>query len=468
MKQFYLLMFAAAITLVGCSKNDEADSIPQELTIEQTDYMLGAIDNRSATISFSAAADWTLTVIDANADWLTVTPASGTTGSQTVELTARRNFGETERTVCIEITCGKQQTPVTVTQNITETTDFTDWFDPVFADALQKEGHISNAGKISRQDMEHLAEVTRLEVVDNYMAPLTSLKGIEYFESLTLLYCDNNKLTSLDVSANTALTYLDCRYCDLTSLDVSGCTALTYLNCFGCDLTSLDVSNCKELVELDCMSCKLTSLKVDKNTKLKYLDCYNNQLEQLDISGCEELVELICDENQLTSLDVSNNTKLTYLNCYSNQLLSLDISGNASLVDVQCGDNPMERLDVSNCSALEELNCGGVPITSLDISNCTALTKLYCNYCSLVSLDISDCTNLEELQCSGNQLKELDISKNTKLNELFCRNNPGDGVSAFPLTVWGNNAEQPENLYIYPLEWDYEGVHITIDFRIAE
>lgn len=495
MKQFYLLALAATLAFTGCKKDDGGNPLPGTLTIEKTEYALDAVENRTATVAFSAAADWTLSVVyddaESATEWLTVTPASGTAGEQSAELSAASNFWTSARSAYVDIVCGSQTVRLTVTQTgISDEVDFTELFDPDFAKKLQELGHISDAENITPADMENIAAITSLHVTGTDDASgLTSLQGIEYFESLTYLNCSNNQLTSLDVSANTALTYLDCRYCDLTSLDVSGCTALTYLdcyacdltslyinqntaltylNCFGCDLTSLDVSNCKELVELDCKSCKLTSLKVDKNTKLKYLDCYNNQLEQLDISGCEELVELTCDENQLTSLDVSNNTKLTYLNCYSNQLLSLDISGSASLVDVQCGDNPMERLDVSNCSALEELNCGGVPITSLDISNCTALTKLYCNYCSLVSLDISDCTNLEELQCSGNQLKELDISKNTKLNELFCGNNPGDGVSAFPLTVWGNNAEQPENLYIYPLEWDYEGVHITIDLRIAE
>ena len=476
-KSFYLLVLAATITITACKKDDGSDTLPGELTVGQTEYTLGALDNRTATIAFSASADWTAEVVyddaESAAGWLTVTPASGTAGEQSAGLSAAGNVRTSARTAYVDMVCGSQTVRLTVTQaGVSDEVDFTELFDPDFAKKLQELGHISDAENITPADMENIAAITELDVSESYDSetpgPLTSLRGIEYFASLTKLECYYNQLTSLDVSANTALTYLDCRYCDLTSLDVSGCTALTYLDCFGCGLTSLDVSNCKELVELDCKSCKLTSLKMDKNTKLKYLDCYNNQLKQLDVSGCEELVELKCEENQLTSLDVSNNTKLVNLNCYDNQLTSLDISGSASLVNVQCGDNPMERLAVSNCSALAELNCGGAPITSLDISNCPALTELYCNYCSLVSLDISDCTNLEELQCSGNQLKELDISKNTKLNELFCRNNPGDGVSAFPLTVWGNNAEQPESLYIYPLEWDYEGVHITIDFRIAE
>lgn len=447
MKQFYLLMFAAAITLVGCSKNDEADSIPQELTIEQTDYMLGAIDNRSATISFTASADWTLTVIDANADWLTVTPASGTTGSQTVELTARRNFGETERTVCIEITCGKQQTPVTVTQNITETTDFTDWFDPVFADALQKEGHISNAGKISRQDMEHLAEVTRLEVVDNYMAPLTSLKGIEYFESLRKLHCYDTSLTELVITDNTSLIELDCSSGPITSLDVSGCTALKTLYYYNSDLASLNIEGC---------------------TSLEGIIGYRAQLTSLDLSGCPALQFLNCEENQLTSLNLSGCTALTQIECSDNQLTTLDLSGCESLTGLICIMNPLKTLNLSGCRSLMGVVCMRNELTSLDLSGCSALRSLSCEDNKLTSLDLNDCTSLTEVDCTNNQLTGLDISPCTKLQALWCDDNPGDGISTFPITAWFDNTSIPTDFMIQLTEWTYEDKEITVEFRKAE
>ena len=60
---------------------------------------------------------------------------------------------------------------------------------------------------------------------------ISSLKGIEYFTELTMLLCNYNKLTSLDVSQNKALQVLNCSYNQLTSLDVSGCRELTTLYC---------------------------------------------------------------------------------------------------------------------------------------------------------------------------------------------------------------------------------------------
>ena len=91
-------------------------------------------------------------------------------------------------------------------------TDFTVLFDPGFAQKLQELGHISDAENITSADMEKIAAITELDVSGTYenRGTLTSLQGIEYFESLTELYCLSNQLTSLDVSANTALTELYC------------------------------------------------------------------------------------------------------------------------------------------------------------------------------------------------------------------------------------------------------------------
>ena len=55
---------------------------------------------------------------------------------------------------------------------------------------------------------------------------IETLEGIRYFKELTSLYCDNNKLTSLNVSACKKLNALLCNQNNLTSLNVSGCSEL--------------------------------------------------------------------------------------------------------------------------------------------------------------------------------------------------------------------------------------------------
>ena len=133
---------------------------------------------------------------------------------------------------------------------------------------------------------------------------ISEMPEIKYFTSLTHLDCNNNDLTSLDVSHNTALRTLYCGDNQLTSLDVSHNTALQSLLCTVNQLTSLDVSN---------------------NPYLTYLYCRNNQLTSLYVGSCPDLVELNCNDNQLTSLDVHYNRELKYLSCSNNPLEKLII-----------------------------------------------------------------------------------------------------------------------------------------------
>ena len=160
-----------------------------------------------------------------------------------------------------------------------------------------------------------IAATTSLYVSKSYKTPdeakIADLTGIEHFTALKVLECDNNQLTSLDVSKNTALTGLVCSHNQLTSLDVSKNTALIELWCDNNQLTLLNVSKNTALTKLYCFGNQLTSLDVSQNTELTGLWCHYNQITSLDVSGRTLLTMLQCDNNQLTSLDVSKNTALT-------------------------------------------------------------------------------------------------------------------------------------------------------------
>ena len=350
LKSFYLLALAAALAFAGCKKDDGGNPLPGTLTIEKTEYALDAVENRTATVAFTAAASWTLSVVyddaESAADWLTVTPASGTAGEQTVELSATRNYRTSARTAYADLACGEQSVRLTVTQAAaSDDTDFTTLFDPDFAKELQKQGIIADAENITPEDMEKIATMTELDVSGTYENPgtLTSLQGIEYFESLTQLSCYYNQLTSLDISANTALTTLWCYNNSLTSLDVSGCTVLTELSCPFNQLTSLDLSANTALTGLSCSSNQLTTLDISANTALTELYCYGNQLTSLDVSANMALTWLSCSYNSLETLDISKNTALTQLDCSSNSLTTLDVSANTALTWLSCENNPGDR-----------------------------------------------------------------------------------------------------------------------------
>ena len=252
---------------------------------------------------------------------------------------------------------------------------------------------------------------------------IKSLEGIQYFKNLNDLRCENNQLTTLDVSKNTKLIFLYCGSNQLTTLDVSKNTALTKLNCYENQLTSLDVSKNTRLTELNFSYNKLTTSDVSKNTALKELNCDHNQLTSLDASKNTRLTELWCYSNQLTSLDVSECTALELLRCEGNKLTTLDVSKNTALTKLECYNNQLTSLDVSGCTGLKSLNCDHNQLTSLDVSKNTALTSLHCNQNQLTTLDVSKNTALTYLSCSDNQLTTLDVSKNLSLTDLSCKNN---------------------------------------------
>ena len=301
--------------------------------------------------------------------------------------------------------------------------------DNAFLDALIDEGVDTDGnGMISYTEAE---AITSLDVSGEwicnggscgYIRQIASLEGVEAFINLDTLLCYNNKLTSLDVSNNTALEYLRCAGNQLTSLDVSNNTALEDLILCGFRgggnlLTYLDVSHNTALTGLLCNYNQLTSLDVSNNTALTHLWCGINQLTSLDVSNNTALTRLWCQRNQLTSLDVSGCTALTGLLCDNNQLTSLDVSNNTALTNLNCEANQLTSLDVSNNTALTNLDCDTNQLTSLDVSNNTALRWLY----------LSDMPTLHEV-CVWEDFSLDSVSVNTSDSPNVCFETDCDGV----------------------------------------
>ena len=274
-----------------------------------------------------------------------------------------------------------------------------------------------------------------------YTGNVSNLKGIEYFTELKELSCNDNQLTNLDVSKNTALMTLNCSNNQLTNIDVSKNVALTGLYCSKNQLASLDVSKNTSLMFLNFSDNQFTSFDVPKNLALTNIYCSNNQLTCIDVSGCTSLMSLTCSNNQLTSLDVSKNTALTSLYCANNQLARLDVSKNTTLESLYCRYNQLTSLDLSKNTAMIYLECSYNQLTTLDLSKNTTMRQLDCSNNQLMSLEVSRCSylycknnlltnldmsknvNLYELYCNDNQLTGLDLSKNTELSDLNCSNN---------------------------------------------
>ena len=337
------------------------------------------------------------------------------------------------------------------------------WIDPTFAKALERQGYIFDAETTTPAEV---ADITEIDVsgTNSSRGSITSLRGIEYFTSLKSLSCAYNSVKAIDISTNTRLTTLNCSYNTLSSLDISKNTRLTELDCSNNQISDLDVSNNARLTSLICSDNKLSQLKVNNNVRLTYLNCWFNQLTQLDLSKNTQLTTLFCGSNKLTHLDISKNTQLTELYCHFNQLTQLDLSKNMQLRGLDCGYNQLTELDISNNTQLTNLHCYSNQLTQLDISKNTQLTYLYCYFNQLTQLDLSKNTQLRGLDCGYNQLTQLDISNNTALTRLLCYGNPGTNRQ-FRIKAWFDNSNVSsaitEDEY-YQSSWTYDGSTVSI------
>jgi Leucine-rich repeat (LRR) protein len=309
-------------------------------------------------------------------------------------------------------------------------------------------------------------------IICNYMS-ISDLTGIEDFTALTTLRCDNNQLTSLDVSGNTALTYLHCHINQLTSLDLSQNTSLFSLGCSYNQLTSLDVSNNIALNYLWCDNNQLTTLDVSQNTALVVFTCKENQITALDLSQNTALIHLQCDSNELTSLDLRNGNNIN-MQTWSGMTIDFTNNPNLFCIDVDdvawstanwtlangniaawtsfslncnpiygCTDstalnfNPLADTDDGSCAypmtyvpddnfeqALINLGYDNILDDSVVTANIDTVTFLYLFWTNIADLTgIEDFTALTELRCHNSSLTSLDVSGNTALTYLDCSYN---------------------------------------------
>ena len=112
--------------------------------------------------------------------------------------------------------------------------------------------------------------ISNIDTLNLMYKNISDLTGIEDFTNLQVLHCDQNNLTTLDVSSNTNLFKLTCCYNQLNNLLL--------------------------------------------NNNIRSLECYYNNLISLDLSSCN-LEVLKCSFNYLTEIDVSQNPYLLLLGC---------------------------------------------------------------------------------------------------------------------------------------------------------
>ena len=170
---------------------------------------------------------------------------------------------------------------------------------PVMALSLasceKNDGELSGDDVIEFKDPNFLKAL--LVVQEGYISDAATDDNIPY-----LMNVDANKDGAITVNEarnvkglflNNVRTYESFNISEMP--EIKYFTSLTHLDCNNNDLTSLDVSHNTALRDLYCGDNQLTSLDVHYNRELKYLSCSNNSLEKLiiyadnEISGMDDI-----------------------------------------------------------------------------------------------------------------------------------------------------------------------------------
>ena len=176
---------------------------------------------------------------------------------------------------------------------------------------------------------------------------LTS-QEVRIIGTVTALNCEENKITSLDISQSPTINTLKCTNNLIEELNTINNRRLYRLFCNYNQIKTLDLSNAKNLAILDCSHNQITTLKVFYE-RIEDINCNSNQIEELNVSNAQSLFNLDCDYNKLTKLTVENNPLLSYLFFDTNYISEISLANNPSLsyvsaVDLKISLAQMEQL----------------------------------------------------------------------------------------------------------------------------
>lgn len=181
---------------------------------------------------------------------------------------------------------------------------------------------------------------------------------------------------------------------------------ITMFDCSLASVTAVNVKAAPNLIKLSVNNNLLSSLDLSANTALYSLHVESNPLlTALDVTKNTALQLLYCNDNNMTALDVTQNTQLTTLNFTNNKLTSIDLSKNIALKSLYALNNLIQSVDVSNNVNATYLSFNGNKLTRIDVTPLTALKSLFLLNNNITELvGATGLAKTATLNCSGNKL----------------------------------------------------------------
>ena len=207
--------------------------------------------------------------------------------------------------------------------------------DPAFLDWVEQQD-ADEDGFLSESERD---AVTNMDLRKQGIQDST---GLEWFQSLEKLNCNENDLIELEITDFPALQSLTCNENPrLETLTLSDVPELEHLYCFHSNLSELDWHDVPNLTYLAWGGSPLEELDLSENPNLDTLQVLGGNLTHADLSHNENLDTLLWNHTLIETLDLSHQTNLTYLNCTDNQLTSLNLSNNPKLETIYAGKNKL-------------------------------------------------------------------------------------------------------------------------------
>jgi Leucine-rich repeat (LRR) protein len=174
-------------------------------------------------------------------------------------------------------------------------------------------------------------------IIDCPFASIVDLTGIQEFVLLTELYCDNNNITSLDLSNNTNLVRLNCSFNNLSSLNVANGnnSNFTYfgalynpnLTCIQVDDVTYSTANWTDIDATASFSTNCTAggvginevnildLKIYPNpvSNILFIQLGENKSTEMNILSLSGKVVKSIANNNVKSIDVSDLVQGIYI-----------------------------------------------------------------------------------------------------------------------------------------------------------
>lgn len=203
--------------------------------------------------------------------------------------------------------------------------------------------------RIDNLDLSHFDKLLELNCSNNKLTKFDVFSPV-----IRTLYAMNNDLREIDLSKARDLKYLALmNNPNLLSIDLSKNPKIETLSLSSCGLSELNVTAQKELNRLWCNSNKISSLDLRNNSKLysfqvksnlldkvllptnpdslAIVSLANNKLNTISFAKCDSLKSIDLGSNLLESVSTDNLKNLQVLNIRNNKIHQLNLSENPKL-----------------------------------------------------------------------------------------------------------------------------------------